>query len=82
MCLATPGKVIGVGPGPQAEAEFDGVRRRVSLVMVPEVSVGDYVLVRYGMVEEVVSKQEAEAVRELFAELMVPSPSFEPAESP
>lgn len=69
MCIAMPAKVIAVGPGPQAEVEMEGFRRKVSLLQVPNVSVGAYVLVRYDMVMEVLSEEEVKAIRELFKEL-------------
>ncbi|MBC7316986.1 MAG: HypC/HybG/HupF family hydrogenase formation chaperone, partial [Chloroflexi bacterium] len=44
MCLAVPLRVVSI-EGAMAEVEMGGVTRRVSLVLVPETQVGDYVLV-------------------------------------
>lgn len=52
MCLSTPGQIIGVtgGTGLERRATLDlgGIEREVSLALVPEATVGDYVLVHSG----------------------------------
>jgi hydrogenase expression/formation protein HypC len=52
MCLALPGRVIAVEAGEGSErsgvVDFDGVRLRVSLELVPETQEGDYVIVHVG----------------------------------
>ncbi|MEW6515847.1 MAG: HypC/HybG/HupF family hydrogenase formation chaperone [candidate division FCPU426 bacterium] len=47
MCLAAPAKIIRRS-GLTATAETDGVRREVHLGLLPEVQVGDFVLVHAG----------------------------------
>ena len=52
MCLAVPGRVTAIqgdGEFRSARIDFSGVAREVSLAFVPEVVVGDYVLVHVGM---------------------------------
>ena len=51
MCLAVPGKVVGVQERHDtvmAEVDFGGVRKDVCLQYLPEVGVGDYVIVHVG----------------------------------
>ncbi|WP_029688132.1 HypC/HybG/HupF family hydrogenase formation chaperone [Thermoanaerobacter sp. A7A] len=69
MCIAVPSKVLKI-EGKVAETELGGVIRRVSIEMVPEVKVGDYVMIHAGLAISIVDKEEAEMERELWEELM------------
>ena len=63
MCLAIPGKIVstemenGIRIG---RVEFGGVSRATCLDLVPEASVGDYVLVHVGFAMSRVDREEAE----------------------
>lgn len=64
MCLAIPGKVLSIEE--QAEnvfqigkVSFGGITRKVNLGLVPEVKVGDYVLVHVGVALNVIDEAEA-----------------------
>ncbi len=51
MCLAVPGKVLEIDAGQQpvmGKVSFGGVKKDVCLELVPEVKVGDYVVVHVG----------------------------------
>ena len=52
MCLAVPGKVLEieerVSPSRTARVSFGGIIKDVDLTLVPEVVVGDYVIVHAG----------------------------------
>lgn len=51
MCLAVPGKVVRLeeeDDTQMAEVDFGGVHKDVCLQYVPDVSVGDYVIVHVG----------------------------------
>ena len=51
MCLGIPGKVVEIrddGPLRMARVDFGGVRKEACLAYVPEVSLGDYVIVHVG----------------------------------
>jgi hydrogenase expression/formation protein HypC len=50
MCLAVPGQVVSIEDDPMRTAivSFSGVTKSVSLAMVPEAQVGDYVIVHVG----------------------------------
>ncbi len=66
MCLAIPGKVLGIsGEGllRAGRVSFGGVVKEVSLAYVPEARIGDYVMVHVGFALSVVD--EAEAARTL-----------------
>jgi hydrogenase expression/formation protein HypC len=58
MCLTYPGQVLEVA-GSMALVDIDHRQRRASLVLVPEVTVGDWVIVGAGIVLEVLDPSEA-----------------------
>lgn len=66
MCLAVPGLVVQIledkPPFAAGLVEFAGVRRGVSLACVPEVRVGDYVLVHAGLAITRINAEEAARV--------------------
>jgi len=64
MCLAIPMKVIEI-EGEIAKAEVDGVVRQARLDLLPEVVVGDYVLIHAGLAIARVDAQAAEETLEL-----------------
>ena len=68
MCLAVPGKIIEID-GTTAEVDFGGVTHDASLILVPEATVGNYVLVHAGFAIELLNESEAQETLELFREL-------------
>ncbi len=69
MCLAVPGKVIeieGEGELRMGRVDFSGVQRQACLAYVPEVELGDYVLVHVGFA---ISRIDEEAAHETLAAL-------------
>lgn len=69
MCLAIPAQVIRIAPsGEMATVSVDGVEVDVSLALVDEVQVGDYVLVHVGYALNKIDEDEAIKTLALFAE--------------
>jgi hydrogenase expression/formation protein HypC len=68
MCLAVPGKIISIKSG-GAEVDFSGVKRAVSLDLVPAAKKNDYVLVHAGFAIQVLEPKEAEETLRLFREI-------------
>jgi len=68
MCLAVPARLVEIRES-TGLAEFGGVRREVSVMLVPEAKVGDYVLVHAGCAIETLDAAEAAETLRLFAEL-------------
>ena len=64
MCVAAPARVIALGTpkgiSRPAVVLLDGVERPVDLAMVPEVGVGDHVIVHSGYAITALSADEAE----------------------
>lgn len=64
MCLAIPGKITAIttdadNPFRSGKVTFGGIVREVNLSMVPDATVGDYVLVHVGAAISTVDEAEA-----------------------
>lgn len=68
MCLAVPAKVVEI-KGTMARVELGGNYREVGIRLVPEVKVGDWVLVHAGFALEIVDPKQAEETLALLQEL-------------
>ncbi len=68
MCLAIPMRVTAVD-GATATVEQEGVSHDVRVDFVPEVRVGDYVLVHAGMAIECVDAEDAAETLRLMREM-------------
>jgi len=68
MCLAVPTRVLTI-EDQVAEVELGGVRRQISVVLTPDVRVGDYVVVHSGFAINVLDEHEAEETLKLLREL-------------
>ena len=64
MCLGVPGRVVercaANGDLAAGFVEFDGLRRKVCLELVPEAAAGDYVIVHAGIAIHTIDTTEAE----------------------
>jgi hydrogenase expression/formation protein HypC len=69
MCLAIPSEIIQI-KDQMATIDLAGVRREVSLLLLPEeASVGDYVLVHAGFAIQKIDKEAAEESLRLLEEI-------------
>ncbi len=68
MCLAIPARVVQIGDGDQAIVDLGGVRKEISLALVEDVAVGDYVIVHVGYALTRLDPEEAERTLALMAE--------------
>jgi len=68
MCLAIPALIKSID-GYQADVDIDGVGRRISIQLTPEVEVGDYVLLHTGYAINIIDPVEAEETLKLLREL-------------
>jgi len=63
MCLGIPGKIMNIlDEDPfsrQAEVNFSGVTKAISLAFVPEAQAGNYVIVHAGFAISILDEQEA-----------------------
>jgi len=68
MCLAIPGKVIEINES-KAAIEVGNVKREVFIQLVPDVKLGDYVLVHAGCAIQIVDEEEALKTLDILKEL-------------
>ena len=68
MCLAIPGKLLSIdGEDPitrTGKVDFGGIVKEVSLACLPEVEIGQYVLVHVGLAISIVDEAQASLVFE------------------
>ena len=69
MCLAIPARVVELLPGQQAVVDLSGVRKQVSIALVDDAQLGDYVIVYVVYAIGEIDPEEAERTLALFAEL-------------
>jgi len=69
MCLAIPALVVKRLEGDDALIDLGGVRKSVSLALVPDAAEGDYVIVHVGYAISRLDPDEAQKTLALFAEL-------------
>ena len=69
MCLAIPAQVVELREGDNAVVDLAGVRKEISLALVDNVAVGDYVIVHVGYDLNRLDPEEAEKTLKLFAEI-------------
>jgi len=68
MCLAVPARVLAID-GVLAEVEFGSLRRTISLQLLPQAQVGDYVLVHTGFAISIIDPDEARLTLELLKQM-------------
>ncbi|WP_298265459.1 HypC/HybG/HupF family hydrogenase formation chaperone [uncultured Lutibacter sp.] len=74
MCLSIPGKLVEITSELDevfrvGKVSFDGIIKEVSLTLVPEATVGDYVLVHVGAAISTIDEVEAKKTFELLKQL-------------
>jgi hydrogenase expression/formation protein HypC len=64
MCLAVPGKIMSITGDDEltrtGKVNFGGIVKEISLALVPEAAVGDYVLVHAGFAINTLDESEAD----------------------
>ncbi len=68
MCLAVVGRIEEIKDD-MAIAEIMGARREISIVLTPEVKIGDYVMIHAGFAINLIDEQEAKKTEELLREV-------------
>ncbi|MCE7875400.1 HypC/HybG/HupF family hydrogenase formation chaperone [bacterium CPR1] len=58
MCLAIPGRILSLSAD-LATVEVSGVRREVNIALLPELKVGDWVLIHVGFALSRLNEEEA-----------------------
>ncbi len=82
MCLALPARVVEMRADDQALVDLGGVRKEVSLALVPQARVGDYVIVHVGFAIGMIDPEEARQTLALMNELQSAAPATERSAEP
>jgi len=69
MCLAIPARVVELPSDDVAIVDVGGVRKDVSLALVEDVALGDYLIIHVGFALNKLDPEEAEKTLALFAEM-------------
>ena len=74
MCLSIPGKLVEITSQldetfRMGKVSFDGVIKEVSLTLVPEAQIDDYVMVHVGAAISIVDEEEAKKTFTLLKQL-------------
>jgi hydrogenase expression/formation protein HypC len=80
MCLAIPIRVEDLLPGDMARVTLSGVSKIVSIALLENVRIGDYLLIHVGYALACLDPEEAEQTLALMREAAVPGvPGLEEA---
>jgi hydrogenase expression/formation protein HypC len=72
MCLAIPGKVLEIDKAVQpvmGTVSFGGIQKQVCLEWLPDVEVGEYVIVHVGFAISKMNEQEAMETLEILTKM-------------
>ncbi|MDP8221151.1 MAG: HypC/HybG/HupF family hydrogenase formation chaperone [Candidatus Stygibacter frigidus] len=58
MCLAIPGKIVKIRED-TGTVDLGGINQEVSLTFIPQVTVGDWVLIHTGFAINIISEDDA-----------------------
>ena len=71
MCLAIPAEVTKLLPDEMAVVSIDGVSKEISVALIENLAVGDYVIIHVGYALTKIDPEEAQRTLELLRELSV-----------
>jgi hydrogenase expression/formation protein HypC len=69
MCLGVVGRIDEID-GDMAFAEIMGVRREISIVLVPDVKINDYVMIHAGFAINQMDEKDAHETEEMILEVL------------
>ena len=69
MCLGVVGRIDEIN-GDTATAEILGVRRDISIALVPEAKIGDYVMIHAGFAINLMDEKDARETEEMIIEVL------------
>jgi len=73
MCLALPAKVLTLHDDGTATVSLGGLKKSVSLALVDEIVIGDYVIVHTGFALSRLDPEEAERTLALLRDAGIPT---------
>ncbi|MCK1639623.1 HypC/HybG/HupF family hydrogenase formation chaperone [Bradyrhizobium sp. 157] len=73
MCLAIPAEVTKLLPDDMAVVSIDGVSKEISVALIENLAVGDYVIIHVGYALTKIDPEEAQRTLELLREIAAES---------
>ncbi len=73
MCLAVPARIVEM-TGDTATVDMEGVRRSVSMMLLPDAAVGEYVIVHAGFAIGKLDEKEAEETLKMIRDVLESGP--------
>ncbi len=70
MCVAVLGKILSIDEELMAVADFGGTTREISVALLPEPVVGDYIIVHAGFALHKVDPNEAKETMEMMENIL------------
>ena len=70
MCLGVPAKIIQLLSDERALVDLGGITKEISLALVKEVGVGDYVIIHVGYALTRLGEEEAQKTLNLFSAML------------
>ncbi|MHA1863636.1 MAG: HypC/HybG/HupF family hydrogenase formation chaperone [Candidatus Thorarchaeota archaeon] len=77
MCLAVPALVQSID-GDYAQVDFGGASKKVCVTLLPELEVGEYVIIHTGYAIEKMKPEEAKKTLELFEQMAEMAAEMDP----
>lgn len=73
MCLGVPGRILDLEEGDlrMGRIAFGDVVKQISLALVPEAQVGEFVMVHAGMALEIIDEEAAGKIFRILEELRI-----------
>jgi hydrogenase expression/formation protein HypC len=68
MCLGVPAKIEKI-EGDFAIADFDGIKRKISIQLTPDIKINEYCLVHAGFAIEKITKAYAKELKDYLKEM-------------
>ncbi len=72
MCLGIPGQVVEIQETPtgvtMGKVNFDGIVKDVCLSPLPDVKIGDYIMVHFGLATSKLEEDEAQGILKFLRE--------------
>ncbi len=78
MCLAIPAEVTKLLPDEMAVVSVDGVSKEISVALIENLAVGDYVIIHVGYALTKIDPEEARRTLDLLRELSVEAQGVAP----
>ncbi len=70
MCVAAPGQVLKINAEEQtATVSYFGTEKNVSIYLIPDVKINDWVLVHAGEALQIMDEEEAKETMEIWEEI-------------